>query len=256
MLLEQMPNTSGYMFDPLPLIRSVNALCPLGKNRAMDTIGRFMRLQKVGESFDALSLCGVLALLLCLFGVPNPPGYFLSASDIEADPLPPVDRKLSPRFPIAIVDDVPLLLVYSANFVYSKVKVTHFMEVLRAKGKFRTAVMRPHDCPVDILRKLESSPEGFWTQPYMTERRWGIVPANQAPWPISWEILHNRAHFQLKLQLVRLMASSGFYRPAMARPWFPDAPRDLDLAWDAYVTACAKRTIQWDPIRMDYTALK
>jgi hypothetical protein len=91
--------------EPGPLIRAVNALQPLGKEKALAAIEEYLRCagQIRGER--------VFLVLRTLFEVPAEPGYLPGIYDNgRADRRGPSDPKLLPRFPIALEGEIPFLI--------------------------------------------------------------------------------------------------------------------------------------------------
>ena len=107
-LLETVDAVPSYNepLDPRALIAAVNALQPLGKDRALAVIDEYLR---VSSPLDDGGREGVFLLLRALFDVPpaGMPPMLVGAPDVA----PPRDRKALPRFPLVIVADVPLKLV-------------------------------------------------------------------------------------------------------------------------------------------------
>lgn len=107
-LLELVDDVPSYneVLDPLKLIRAVNALQPLGKDRALAVVDEYLR---VSSGLDDSGREGVFLLTRTLFDVP-PNG--MPAMHVGAPaPAPPADPKLLPRFPLVLVDDVPIKIV-------------------------------------------------------------------------------------------------------------------------------------------------
>jgi hypothetical protein len=100
------PALDGEAFDPATAIRGVNRLVALGRDAALDELRS--RARSAGDGAEAAAV-----VVLCRLVVVPPPGA----------PLPPLrigvpDLVLSPGaeadwplFPLALVDDVPFLLV-------------------------------------------------------------------------------------------------------------------------------------------------
>ncbi len=93
--------------DPRPLIRVVNALQPLGKEKALAAIEEYLR----GVDHHARQ-DGVFLILRTLFEVPSEPGYLPGIYDKgKADRRGPDDPRLLPRFPVALEGDIPFLIM-------------------------------------------------------------------------------------------------------------------------------------------------
>ena len=101
----------AYPFDPGACIRSVNALHRLGKQGALAAIRAYAA--RVEGRGDDRSIEGLALTLRCLFEVPNPPGYLPGRVMRAPSPREPADPRRIPRFPIVLIDDVPLSIVNS-----------------------------------------------------------------------------------------------------------------------------------------------
>src|SRR6266545_2845597 len=63
----------GWGYNPRSVIRAVNALQPLGKEKALAAVAEYLRVSPV--SFDAHAVDGMFLVLRTLFEIPNPPGH-------------------------------------------------------------------------------------------------------------------------------------------------------------------------------------
>jgi hypothetical protein len=109
-LMEGGASRSESYHDPLHLIRVVNYLQPLGKQKALAIISELVRI-------DSESSASWLFLLLrALFQVPNPPGHMPAVFMGWGSLKPPSDPRKFPRFPALIVDNVPLSLYSQGSF--------------------------------------------------------------------------------------------------------------------------------------------
>jgi hypothetical protein len=172
----------GVAFDPLAVVRAVNELLPLGKEAALAAITEYARVcphNAFGQDQ------GGFLVLRCLFDPPCDAVYVPPVVDlnevfygrpgpqrvIQAGRMLPLDLqetgvRLSdepdapPRYPILILDDVPLMLVgrclllvdpYHAN-------IQEHVEFCRAHCDLRKGPMRPSCDPVAVLEKLKASP--------------------------------------------------------------------------------------------------
>ena len=121
--LNDLPGQNGIRYNPRPVIRAVNLLQPLGKERGMAAVDEFLRVSS--EYTAQSSREGLFLVLRTLFEVPNvptvfpsfypddtklsPPGYMPPLYGLPS-PAEPDDKTLLPRFPIVIEGDIPLLI--------------------------------------------------------------------------------------------------------------------------------------------------
>jgi hypothetical protein len=147
---------AGERYDPLHLIRVVNFLQPLGKDKALAIIGEYTRVVD-----DAVEETWLFFLLRTLFDVPNPPRYMPIMSIGAMFPTPPEDLQTFPRYPIVIVDDISFsLLMGVAGGGLPEAPSSH-VEYFRKNGKLRTTRLRPPDDPFLSLNHLHGTKE--WT---------------------------------------------------------------------------------------------
>ncbi len=237
-LLEILGQVSSYNagghYNPRTVIRAVNALLPLGKEKALATIEEFLR---VASDWHNSGRDGVFLVLHTLFEVPNEPGYMPRMFVGAPSPPEPKDRKLLPRFPIAIEGDIPLLIVdgYSLNG-YPEPPELH-VKYFREHGTLRAEPLAPAAEPFQALDRLVRS------------RRW-IFRAKD---DFNDE---RRGRHMLGNQLLRLMDT--VYRTE------PDADGDL-LPWgrdaaeakraEKILADVSKLKIRWDAKSDQYTFL-
>ena len=98
-------------FEPRRMIAMANVIQPLGKNRILALTNEYLRITSpYDEGRVSIGL-----VLLMLFDVPEKPGFLPPLVILPYWPKPPEDRRHSPRYPIAMIDDVPILLVRRVN---------------------------------------------------------------------------------------------------------------------------------------------
>jgi hypothetical protein len=157
--LDQVPSyTSGSQFNPRLLIRAVNLLQPLGKEKALDVIAEYLR---VTPPWPGDGPEGVFLVLRALFDVPEVPGYmprlFVGAPTLTT----PADRALLPRFPLTIELGVPVL-VPTGNFFSAGspenpgVHLNLFRK--RDNMRLRVAPLVPGDQPFKAVDAFLASP--------------------------------------------------------------------------------------------------
>jgi hypothetical protein len=106
-MIPLLAKVSAHKFDdyrPGAVIQAVNALQPLGKERALEQIQDYLKQNAAKDNY------GLFWVLRVLFDVPTGqafPPVRIGQPDIP----PPTDPGKLPRFPIVIIRDVPLLVV-------------------------------------------------------------------------------------------------------------------------------------------------
>jgi hypothetical protein len=161
-LVETPWGISGYRFDPCAYIRIVNALQPLGKERALAAISEYLRVTP-GSPYNG----SIFLVLRILFDVPDTPGYMprVGVGAPEMGPEP-ADPRSVPRFPIVIVDDVPFLVVEGYDLCGRAQRLEEHVEYFREHGTIRARPLRPPDRALDVMADLRRSRDWIWSKPY------------------------------------------------------------------------------------------
>lgn len=147
---------SGLGFDPLLLMRAVNALQPLGKERALQALEAYVALARKLSYADARKYSvdeyRVLPIVQVLFDPPpgGMPGFVLGAPDVE-----PADARHWPRFPLALVRDVPFMAVGGYLLAGKPQKAEDHLRT--ALGPIRSAPLAPSVTPLEAAEELTRS---------------------------------------------------------------------------------------------------
>jgi len=142
---------SAYGYDPRRIVESVNALQPLGKEKALVVLGEYLR---VASHFHDSGREGVFLILRCLFDVPADPGFMPHMRCGAPSMSPPEDPKKAPRFPIVIQGDVPLLLIAGYNLAGFPEQPESHLEYLRKHGQIRKQPLVPTNDPLALLKEV------------------------------------------------------------------------------------------------------
>ena len=142
-LVDAVPSYNSRL-DSLALIRAVNALVPLGKDRALAAIDEYLR---VSSGFDDDGREGVFLILRALFDVP--PGGMPAMAVGGA--TTPTDPNALPRFPLAIVDDVPLKLVSGYSLAGQAEPPEGDVDAFRKAGTIRKKPLAPSGAALDRI---------------------------------------------------------------------------------------------------------
>jgi len=142
---------SAYGYDPRRIVQAVNALQPLGKEKALAALGEYLR---VASRFHDSGREGVFLILRCLFDVPADPGFMPHMYCGAPSMSPPEDPKKAPRFPIVIQGDVPLLLITGYNLAGHPEQPESHLEYFRKHGQVRKQPLVPTDDPLALLKEV------------------------------------------------------------------------------------------------------
>jgi hypothetical protein len=189
--LNDLPGLNGYHYNPRPVIRAVNLLQPLGKEKALAAIDEFLR---VSFGFtDRESREGVFLVLRSLFDVPAGPTVFPHNMKSEPGHMPPMlvgagmpepsDKKLLPRFPIAIEGDIPFFLVEGYSLAGRPQQPKAHVDYFRKFGTLRARPLSPTAKPLAALDAFEKSPRWYFktlnAEAWDFDHRERILLANQ-----------------------------------------------------------------------------
>jgi len=156
-LIDQAPSYNpGYRFDPKAIIHIVNTLQPLGKEKALTVIDEYLRV----ASHLRPAREGLFLVLRVLFDVPADPGYMPRMLVGALMPPGPENPRAVPRYPVFLVDDVPLLLDLQILLIGEAEPVETHVKYFREKGRIRARPLTPgkkpldlYDCAVTAIRK-------------------------------------------------------------------------------------------------------
>ncbi|MBA3540333.1 MAG: hypothetical protein H0T79_12025 [Deltaproteobacteria bacterium] len=140
--------------EPRRLIHAVNALQPLGKARALAILEEYLR---VSSSLDDPGREGVFLVLRTLFDVPVSgamPPMMVGAPTLTA----PKDPTLLPRFPLVLVDDVPLTLVRGYTLGGQPERPEAHVAWFRTHGTLRAKPLAPPARSLDAISAYVDGP--------------------------------------------------------------------------------------------------
>jgi hypothetical protein len=163
-VIDRTPVSEGMQFNPRRLIEVVNTLQPLGKDKALAAISEYLRVG--GAARD-----GTLLLLRALFEMPDDPGYMPDA--MVGMPLPRRPAALNsviPRYPLAIVDDVPFVIARGVSGSSSpppqpQQEIPYFRDNAQIRARQLVPPDQPlalYDKALQISDRLENSPTAHY----------------------------------------------------------------------------------------------
>jgi hypothetical protein len=145
----------GWSYNPRSVIRTVNALQPLGKEKALAAVAEYLRVSP--GSFDAHAVDGMFLVLRTLFEIPNPPGHMPVMLVGQLSPRGPEDLTKIPRFPIYIQDDIPFLMVSGYSLFGQAEDPRKHLNYFREHGVIRSLpLVPPPDPSASIRRALDA----------------------------------------------------------------------------------------------------
>lgn len=136
-LLDQAAAMSVAEYNPASVIQAVNALQPLGKDKALEAIASYLGSRDTSQ--DATGLFWVLRVL---FDVPVERGFPPVRIGQPTIP-PPADPATLPRYPIVMVQDVPLLAIRGYHLGGLPEPVEAHVAYFRTHGTIRSRPLAP-----------------------------------------------------------------------------------------------------------------
>jgi len=234
-LLDTGPVLNSISYDPLPVIRIVNTLQPLGKEKALAVIGEYLRLSdewSLASPRDGLFL--VLRALFDLpgdidpgraggFGAPSPPG--------------PKDPQLIPTFPIVVVDGIPLMLIRGYTLGGVPTPMEQVLEFYRDHGQLRSKPLLPADDPLAALAHLTNSRQWIYANTNLQ-----YIDYFSSVEPDTDE----REKAMLMEELLKLI-DSVYRLPADVLNDRLPCGEPPEPAWRKIVSDVSAKKIRWDP---------
>lgn len=151
-LLDDVPSYNAQL-EPLRLVKAVNALRALGKERALDVVDEYLR---VTSSLDDPGREGVFLVMRVLFDVPAggmPPMMVGGA-------VPAPDPTLLPRHPIVMIGDLPLKVVRGYALAGHPQDPESDVAAFRKLGVLRAKPLAPSANSLDALDAFFATPAG------------------------------------------------------------------------------------------------
>lgn len=225
-LLDELPREvlpMGATYDPLTMIRIVNQLQRLGKERALAVVGEFCRVHyspltpemlfdRNWEASDRAALHGLMYLLFTLPDrLPNAPEFFVWSWSMEN------------------VRDVPLMTSHGGGIGGSVAFSQYQLEQYRQFGRMLTHPLSPPDRPWEVVDELHGTAEWKAATPQI---RLGmrVLVANQ---------------------VLRMVGSVYPLEPNRFGELIPGGP-EFEKRWEAAVADLQRLDLRWDPKLCDY----
>jgi hypothetical protein len=137
-------------FEPMALIQAVNALQRLGRDRAVAVLLAYLRATPPGQP----ARDGTFLIARALFDPPASAGALPIMKVGMPEPAAPRDPHVLPRFPLALVDDVPLLVIYGYALAGKPQSAEDHLAELARVGVFRARPLAPPDDPLATIDRI------------------------------------------------------------------------------------------------------
>jgi hypothetical protein len=228
-------------YDPIALVRAVNALHVLGREEAIEALRRFAKEYPSNggpdDRHEALRL-----IIPLLFDRLNPEDRFPSA------PVGPeghyrLDQKEWPFFSdfVIVEDDIPFHVVWTMGFSGEMRDNSYAIDRAQAHGSFRATPLRPLDSPFDAADRLIDK----------------LIRSEKDP-AVAYDVLVKRHIREQTLRSVSHLLPAGEtvkFRWKEIRS--PNQWRDLasDDNWALLKKTCDPMHIRWSHRRQAYVAV-
>jgi hypothetical protein len=153
-LLDAVPSYQSGSPDPLALLRAVNALQRAGTDPALAAVAEYLR---VTGTMDTPGRDGVFLVLRTLFDAPAGQAFPVMMVG-GPSPAAPGAVAVAPRFPLLIVDDIPLLVVFGYALGGRAEEPEEHLAWFRAHGILRAHALAPTATPLVTLDRLAGTP--------------------------------------------------------------------------------------------------
>jgi hypothetical protein len=150
-ILERASSSDFMNYAPQAVVDAVNALHPLGKDGALHAIDAYL-----AQADQTADHHGLFLVMRVLFEVPADPGYHPPVRIGGSNPPPPKDPKSLPRFPILLIDDIPLMLVSGYALGGDPEPLAVHIQHFRDRGTLRAQPLKPSKSK-DALARYEAT---------------------------------------------------------------------------------------------------
>jgi hypothetical protein len=226
-LVHQAPSIDGATFNPVALIRAVNGLQSLGKERAVAVLRTYDKVATANANRRekyGLDEQRIFLILRLLF-VPEDAASGVPPMLIgEADPPPPQGDHTWPLFPLVVVDQIPFLPVSGYGFLMGGLPQSPLDHVVYCaqRCRLRDEPLVPETSPIKAVESLLASEQ--WER---------FVPPDRAEW----------FEGMLRRQALRALA-----------PLYTVPEGDSMAEWRRFVKEIAELEPCWDPAKQQFVA--
>jgi hypothetical protein len=233
------PSVHAQDFNPVMLIRAVNHLHSLGKDKAIAELRRFLKIARWSDqvardpaNIDTSDYQCVFLIVRLLF-TPAEPGEKLPWMYIGAMiPSPPKGDLSWPLFPLALHEDVPFMLIHGVSLGGAPENPAAHVDWAEKHGRLRAKPLRPSDNPLAAVESLCALPQ---TQRLLgrASNAWGMDLLRRQAWRTVEDVVRQS-------------------RTAMKEPF--GLKDDARLDWEQCKKTVQGLKIRWDVAKQAYVA--
>lgn len=217
-------------FNPAPLIRAVNHLIPMGKERAIHELREYVRIARDNwdeeyrsdENIDTSDFNRVISIAHTLFE--NPDLEMMSPDSS----VPDKDPRDGPLYQLHLQDDTPFALAFGVggSSGMKRGPPDSYLDWIEKHGKMRTTLLKPIDNPILAVQHLLANPKVH-----------------------QWEELREMFKTYCYSQAWQILLEADQDR--IAQGLKPALPQE-DLSWQQRIEAALKLDIHWDEQNQKY----
>jgi hypothetical protein len=243
-LINAVPSVNQLEFNPVPLIRAVNHLHGLGKEKAIAALRDFLTIagdhpfaQRDPENIDTSDRQCVFLIVRLLFQ-PATQGEVLPQIKIGAmSPRPdPMEEEQWPLYPLVLQDDIPFLIMSGVLLRGSAQRPEEHVDWAEKHGKLRNKPLCPADNPFQAVATL-------WSQPKAVK----LFGGSDSKRPSEY------CRTYLRMQGWRMVRELVGHK----QPLFQEengVRYDVDADWEELRRAASEIKIYWDEKKQGYFA--
>jgi hypothetical protein len=187
-LINAAPSPAGHNFDPAALIRAVNALHELGKDKALSELREFLKYagwggfhERIPEDISTADSQCVFGIVMLLFESDSPQHPVPNPALGGPSPSPEQDDwNHWPLYPFALVNDVPFSLAQGFTLAGLPSQPISHIKWAEAHGKLRARPLHPASDPLAAAAKLLATPQGQRLFGTSFKDHYYSLPINQA----------------------------------------------------------------------------
>jgi hypothetical protein len=222
-------------FNPAKLVRAVNHLVPMGKEKAIRQLRAFLRIARdstnetvrYDENIDTSDRTCVFLIVRLLFECAEPTGKLPDIMTVPFVPSPAdEDRKYWPLHPVFLQDDVPFFLVNGGMGGGMPDQPERHVDWAKKYGRIRSRPLRPLDNPMLAAERLVALPQ--------TKRLYKDQDFKDLLYRQAWNIIED-------------------VDPKIPKPK-PIPPANIfdEPDWDARMKAASRFEIHWNEAAQKY----
>jgi hypothetical protein len=234
-IINGVPSYDQNDFNPAKLVRAVNHLMPMGKEKAIRELRAFLKIARdstnetvrCDENIDTSDRTCVFLIVRLLFECAEPKGELPGIATVPFMPVPDEkDRKFWLLHPVYLQDDVPFFLCNGGALGGMPDQPERHVDWAEEHGRIRSRPLRPLDNPMTAAGRLIALPQ--------TKRLYKDQDFKDLLYRQAWNIIED-------------------VDPRIPKPK-PITPANTfdEPDWDARVKAASKFKIHWSEAGQKY----